>query len=155
MHDQEQTPPSHEAVERLKANWLDDPCWDIETTTGFEMYRDELLRFRQQEEARMKAERLAGLKQKALEMGLTVEQVGKISRQEFRASANKAHAARTLWHLLSLAGIELDREVTLHREAFLDQVVDCAKAGARVDAIKAIADRQAGLATEEGQSHAG
>lgn len=32
-------------VENLKNNWCDDPCWDIETTEGFEEYKEELLEF--------------------------------------------------------------------------------------------------------------
>ena len=34
----------------LKKNWEDDPCWDIETTEGFEAHREELLAFRLQQE---------------------------------------------------------------------------------------------------------
>lgn len=37
---------TREEIEALKANWLKDDCWDIETTEGFELYRDELLAFR-------------------------------------------------------------------------------------------------------------
>ena len=33
-------------VERLKANWASDPCWDIEEAFGFEEYRAELLAYR-------------------------------------------------------------------------------------------------------------
>ena len=29
-------------VERLKADWTSDPCWDLEDTPGFEEFRDEL-----------------------------------------------------------------------------------------------------------------
>lgn len=32
-----------EEIEALKKNWLQDPCWDIEDTEGFEAHRDELL----------------------------------------------------------------------------------------------------------------
>ena len=33
-------------LQKLKSNWLNDPCWDIETTEGFEEYRPHLLMFR-------------------------------------------------------------------------------------------------------------
>ncbi len=46
-------------IETLKAGWLRDPCWDIETTETFEAHRDELLAFRQATEAGWKAEREA------------------------------------------------------------------------------------------------
>lgn len=36
---------SQAEVEALKASWLSDPCWDIESTEGFEAHRDELLTF--------------------------------------------------------------------------------------------------------------
>lgn len=32
-------------VEKLKADWKSDPCWDIETTEGFEDYYKELDEF--------------------------------------------------------------------------------------------------------------
>lgn len=33
-------------VHALKENWVNDPCWDIENTEGFEEYKEELLEFR-------------------------------------------------------------------------------------------------------------
>jgi hypothetical protein len=41
---------SRDAVEKLKADWLRDPCWDIEVTAGFEAHRFELLAFRLERE---------------------------------------------------------------------------------------------------------
>lgn len=41
---------SREEVQRLKGQWIDDPCWDIEATEGYEDYYDELLAFRQTQE---------------------------------------------------------------------------------------------------------
>lgn len=38
------------AISRLKANWISDPCWDIEDSEGFEEFHDELLQFRLQHE---------------------------------------------------------------------------------------------------------
>jgi hypothetical protein len=35
-----------EEVENLKANWRDDPCWNVEDTRGFEEHKDELLAYR-------------------------------------------------------------------------------------------------------------
>lgn len=43
---------AREEIDTLKANWLKDPCWDIEDTPGFEAHRDELVAFHKQ----MKAE---------------------------------------------------------------------------------------------------
>jgi hypothetical protein len=36
-------PPIRREVERLKADWAADPCWDLEDTPGFEDFREELL----------------------------------------------------------------------------------------------------------------
>lgn len=37
---------TREEVEKLKADWAQDPCWDLEDTgDGFDEYRDELLAF--------------------------------------------------------------------------------------------------------------
>jgi hypothetical protein len=45
-----------EEIDSLKQNWLGDPCWDIETTEGFEEYYYELKCFRlEEEEKRMDA----------------------------------------------------------------------------------------------------
>lgn len=37
--------PSREDVERLKSDWLIDPCWDLGRSEGFEDYWDELKAF--------------------------------------------------------------------------------------------------------------
>ena len=41
-------------IEVLKAGWLRNPCWDVETTPGFEAHADELRAFRLATEARWK-----------------------------------------------------------------------------------------------------
>ncbi len=54
-----------EEIEQLKANWQKYPCWDIETTEGFEDYKDELLAFRSIKEREWEAwrqKREAGLR---------------------------------------------------------------------------------------------
>jgi hypothetical protein len=37
---------THDEIEALKKNWLNDPCWDIEDTEGFEEHHDELYIYR-------------------------------------------------------------------------------------------------------------
>ena len=39
---------TREDVDRLKAGWEGDPCWDIYDTEGFEEYRDELKAYLQE-----------------------------------------------------------------------------------------------------------
>lgn len=38
-------------IQELKAQWVADPCWDIEDTEGFEDHRDELTAFAKEQEA--------------------------------------------------------------------------------------------------------
>ncbi len=61
---------SPEEIQRLKADWLNDPCWDIETTEGFEAHRDELLAFRNERERQWEEQRKARLEAKAAELGI-------------------------------------------------------------------------------------
>ena len=41
-----------EEIENLKNDWVKDPCWEIETTEGFEEHWDELLEYRKKMEAK-------------------------------------------------------------------------------------------------------
>ncbi|NIV31898.1 MAG: hypothetical protein GWN58_21155 [Anaerolineae bacterium] len=43
--------PTREEIERLKAQWCSDPCWDIEHTEGFEEHEEELREYRESKEA--------------------------------------------------------------------------------------------------------
>ncbi|MFA5298883.1 MAG: hypothetical protein WC389_11815 [Lutibacter sp.] len=46
---------TREEVEKLKQNWLNDTCWDIYGTEGFEDYKDELRIYQKNCEDRWKA----------------------------------------------------------------------------------------------------
>ena len=56
----------------LKASWLRDPCWDIETTEGFEAHANELLAYRVMMEDKWQAEADARMDVKAEELGVPV-----------------------------------------------------------------------------------
>jgi hypothetical protein len=45
---------SKEEIEKLKIDWHKDPCWDIETTEGFEEHQQELLEYRKACESKWK-----------------------------------------------------------------------------------------------------
>jgi polyhydroxyalkanoate synthesis regulator phasin len=45
--------PTRSDVEKLKSDWLDDPCWDIYDTEGYEAYYDELKAFQEGRDARV------------------------------------------------------------------------------------------------------
>lgn len=57
-------------VDALKQNWLNDPCWDIETTEGFEDHHDNLLAFRLEREAAWQRKRSMQLAERAVELGV-------------------------------------------------------------------------------------
>jgi hypothetical protein len=59
-----------EEVKALKLNWLDDPCYELEFTEGFEEHHEELLAFRLEIEARWKRDREAKLLKKAEKIGV-------------------------------------------------------------------------------------
>lgn len=48
-------------IRKLQENWSADPCWDIETTEGFEEHRAELRAYREQMEAEWGGRREADL----------------------------------------------------------------------------------------------
>lgn len=60
---------TREQVQQLKEQWLEDPCWDIEETPGFEEYRDELLTFSQDQRDKWKIQEVASIYFKAREIG--------------------------------------------------------------------------------------
>lgn len=44
--------PTAAEIAALKENWALDPCWDIETTEGFEAHHDELAAYRDEMETK-------------------------------------------------------------------------------------------------------
>jgi hypothetical protein len=60
---------TREDVEDLKRQWEKDPCWDIEETTGFKAFADELREYRLSHKATRKRERQDELEKKAAEIG--------------------------------------------------------------------------------------
>lgn len=65
-----ETKPTRDDVEALKAAWVSDACFDLEDVEGYEAYRDELLAFRQEQEAAWAAQRQAALTEYAAEIGV-------------------------------------------------------------------------------------
>ena len=60
---------TREEIERLKAEWLSDPIWDIEKTLGFEDHVDELRQFRAVNEKRWEIEMHERLVSRSREIG--------------------------------------------------------------------------------------
>jgi len=57
-------------LKSLKDNWLHDPCWDIEDTEGFEEYKEELKKFRLNQEREWKAREYNRVYRRATDLGI-------------------------------------------------------------------------------------
>ena len=70
-----------EELDALKKNWMNDPCWDIETEEGFEDYKDELLAYRKEQEAEWQHEAEERIARRArvvaIETGVTNSEIQK------------------------------------------------------------------------------
>ena len=56
-------------LQELNRQWVADPCWDIESTEGFDAHYDELLAFRKETEARWARERQERNERRAADLG--------------------------------------------------------------------------------------
>lgn len=75
---------TREDLDVLKAQWAEDPCWDIENTEGFESHCDELLAFRTVTEAEWARERRRTIEERAAELGCSVAMAGHVISLEAR-----------------------------------------------------------------------
>jgi len=102
---------SWEWIEQLKQEWLQDPCWDLEDTEGFEEFRTELLAFRLSKEAERKQER--EIKERArypLSPAFSGEGAAGLTKREY-------FAALALQGLLTPGGMKCRYAVRLAVEA--------------------------------------
>jgi len=67
---------SDEDIENLKQQWRYDPTWDIETTEGFELHRDELLAYRGQCEQERANRRAVMNRENQAELAARAEDLG-------------------------------------------------------------------------------
>ena len=70
------TAMSREGIEKLKEAWLDDPCWDIECTEGFEAHEEELLKFRIECEQQWEQEQQEHLIKESEVLGIPMNLIG-------------------------------------------------------------------------------
>ena len=61
---------SKEKIQGLKDAWVNDPCWDIEDSEGFEDHREELIVFRKEQEKIWDMESNQRLQAKAEKLGV-------------------------------------------------------------------------------------
>ena len=73
---------TREELERPMAEWLADPCYDLEDADGFEEHRDELRRYREETTAAFKRKREEILRERAAELGCTVALCEELERMQ-------------------------------------------------------------------------
>ena len=61
---------TQQEIDGLKHAWLCDPCWDIETSEGFEDHKDELLQYRIKQEEIWEMKHNKRLQAKAEKLGV-------------------------------------------------------------------------------------
>jgi uncharacterized protein YecT (DUF1311 family) len=71
----------------LKAQWLNDPCWDIETTEGFEAHYQELRAWRETRDEECRALELERVSARGAHLGFSYEQMRLIESLERRIRA--------------------------------------------------------------------
>lgn len=62
---------SADEIQKLKDGWRHDPCWDIEDTEGFEAHKEELLKYRLEQEAIWKERNEKRIAEEMTKMGIT------------------------------------------------------------------------------------
>lgn len=90
-------------LDALKINWMSDPCWDIETTEGFEAHYDELLAFRLETEEEEERQRLA----------LVMDKMAKLNCSK-----------ETAYYILSLERKLADMQRVIDKLAWADNTTD-------------------------------
>lgn len=121
-----------EEIEALKKSWVNDPCWDIEDSEGFEAHKEELLAFRKEEEARWQARRHENLLAIAHRIGhpgdIKVAEQYESFKEAARSNTNKA--ADTLIYYLRMAIPNFDQNGNDHSIEIRDAVEDIVSAAA-------------------------
>ena len=128
---------TQEQIEKLKADWRNDPCWDIEDTEGFEDHKEELLAYRKQvkaeweQKARERADKRA--KKMKEETGIT-DQAAALYLKTFAEIEIDLHVDRLIGEASTpseLAALEIQRagvRATLLLAAQMKRIADVLKA---------------------------
>lgn len=124
------------AVEKLKADWENDPCFDLVEIEGFECYQEELAAFQRQKEEEWKHRHEKALQKKADRLSVSLEVAGKIEALEARASSLALTANGTLAHYLSLAGVPTTGDCRAEIDQISEDIIDAAVAKATVEILK-------------------
>lgn len=90
-------------IQSLKENWLNDPCWDIEETEGFEDHKDELKEYRLKCEDEQNEKYRLKLNQRALQLRISPEIVEKIESKFSISDEKKREVGKRLVHYFNLS----------------------------------------------------
>lgn len=82
----------------LKANWLNDSCWDIEETEGFEAHYQELRRWREAEDAAWRVKEDRRLTARGALLGFTPKQMEFLERLEVQIKLLQSELDRHVNH---------------------------------------------------------
>lgn len=116
-----------EQIQKLKDNWSQDPCWDIEDTEGFEAHKEELLAFRRQKEAEWEIRRIARLESQAKELGVDLRTAERVSDLQAQADTEIRHAKNLLSHYMHMALPCLNLDNHSEIISICDHIVNAAK----------------------------
>lgn len=126
---------TREAVEKLKADWCADPCFDLEQVADepeFEPYRQELADYQASKEAEWAARRVAALRERAAKAGLSPEALQEVERLESVSARHSANASKLLVHYFSMATVPqrvcLTDDNVSEINSLADAIVDAAVA---------------------------
>lgn len=132
---------TREEIERLKADWLSDGCWDIEETEGFEDHEAELLTFRKKTEHERIAVQRDRLSAKAKDMGLSIENVIAFERAESKWKHCRANAQSLMLHYFAGAGIDTGGDTGYEIREMIDHIADMTLGLMQMSFIKELATR--------------
>lgn len=126
-------------VDRLKKDWLRDPCYDIDDLEGFDDVRDELAAFAREKRAEWEMAHIEQMKALGKQWGVTTEQAEKILALQTRASASKTQAVSLLTHYFRLAGVITHADNATEVGMIVDCIVDTVQASITADMLKEVA----------------
>lgn len=126
---------TREEIETLKANWLEDPVWDLEDTEGFEAHEAELKAFAKEWTDKWdnaaKNRRIKG----AEKLNLTLEQFDKYKKHHEAFQREASSAKRGLLHYFSLAIKRLDSDCCVEIYQIIDDIIEAVSHKLAVDEV--------------------
>lgn len=130
---EERTPKE---IEILKKNWMNDPCWDLGTTEGFELHKEELKAFEKKMWQKWKTEREKEVKDRAVANNISFEDQEKIDALRSHAADKSDSATSLLIHYLkATSGLHFDSDMMLEIRCIIDNIIESAVATAKADLI--------------------